>query len=53
MLHPSVRVIAMSGGGQHPLGDVLKMAKMLGSDMGLAKPIDMNHLENAVKSLVG
>lgn len=53
MLHPSVRVIAMSGGGQHPLGDILKMAKMLGSDMSVTKPIDMNHLENAVKFPVG
>lgn len=53
LLHPNIRVIAMSGGGRHPIGDVLKMADKLGSDLSVAKPIDMYFLENAVKALLG
>jgi DNA-binding NtrC family response regulator len=53
-LHPSVKIIAISGGGRvKETDDMLERAGKLGADMTLAKPLDLDALEEAVLKLLG
>jgi len=48
----AIKLIAISGGGQAKAMDFLELAKKLGADAVLAKPLDMAELEKTVRSLV-
>ncbi len=48
---PAIRIIAISGGLSTSL-DVLEVAKLLGAQQGLAKPIQPQVLLDAVRSLL-
>jgi len=50
---PDTKLIAISGGGRTRSTDFLELAKRLGSDAILPKPLDMDELEKTIKSLVG
>ena len=50
--HPGIRLIAISGGGRTKSADFLLLAKKLGADAILAKPLDMDTLEKTVRGLV-
>jgi DNA-binding response OmpR family regulator len=50
--HPSVPVIAISGGGQYGLGDYLEAATAFGADRTFAKPFDRSELLDAVRGLL-
>jgi DNA-binding NarL/FixJ family response regulator len=53
-LHPTVKIIAISGGGRiKENDDMLEKAGKLGADMTLAKPLDLDKLEEAVLKLLG
>ena len=45
-------VIAVSGGGQHIVGEVLSFARMLGAQKVLAKPFAVGELMEAVRTLL-
>jgi len=49
--HPAVRVIAISGGGRTKSADFLHLARKLGADAILAKPLDIEVLEKTVRGL--
>lgn len=49
--HPAVRVIAISGGGRTKSADFLHLAKKLGADAILPKPLDLDQLEKTVRGL--
>ena len=52
--HPSVRIIAMSGGGRiEYVQDLLEKATELGADAVLSKPLNLDLLENTVERLLG
>ena len=51
--YPSVKVLAISGGGRAKIGDFLELARKLGSDAVLSKPIDIVELEKTVQTLIG
>ena len=52
--HPTVRLIAMSGGGRvKAADDLLEKATQLGADVALSKPLDLDALEQAVYNLLG
>jgi len=51
-LAPQVKIIAISGGGQYGLTDMLQAAKVLGADRVLAKPFDRQTLLTAVRELL-
>ena len=51
--YPSVKIIAISGGGGNKTMDFLDLAKKIGADAVIAKPIDMDMLEKTVKKLAG
>lgn len=52
--HPTVRLIAMSGGGRvKAADDLLEKAAELGADVVLSKPLDLDALEQAVYKLLG
>ncbi len=51
-LRPTVRIIAMSGGGPSLKFDLLAMAAKLGADRVLPKPFDGDQLATLVESLV-
>ncbi|MDF3059506.1 MAG: response regulator [Rariglobus sp.] len=46
--YPSVKIIAMSGGGRTTPDSYLKMAKRLGAKEALTKPFSMQELNGAV-----
>jgi DNA-binding response OmpR family regulator len=50
---PSVKIIAISGGGKAGPGSYLNIAKALGADAVFSKPFSINDLLNKVKDLVG
>jgi DNA-binding response OmpR family regulator len=50
---PTVKVIAISGGGRTKTMDFLELAKKLGADAVLAKPLDIDELETTVRRLIG
>jgi DNA-binding NtrC family response regulator len=45
-----LKVIAMSGYGA---GDYLKLARALGANETLAKPLDLDQLRQTVKNMIG
>ncbi|HYD19028.1 MAG TPA: response regulator [Patescibacteria group bacterium] len=49
--HPQIRLIAISGGGRTKSADFLQLAKKLGADAILPKPLDLDMLEKTVRSL--
>ncbi len=49
---PSLKIIAMSGGGTNPAGSYLRIAKKLGADYTLAKPFSLAELSTAVAALL-
>jgi DNA-binding response OmpR family regulator len=51
-LHPSVRIIAMSGGGWIDKLDLLHYARVLGADATINKPADINELVQLLRSLL-
>lgn len=48
---PAIGIIAISGGGGSRTGDILSMARDLGSDRVIAKPIDILELRKALMEL--
>ena len=50
--HPSIRVIAISGGGRNKSIDFLQMATRLGADAVMGKPVDIEELEKTVRELL-
>jgi DNA-binding response OmpR family regulator len=51
--HPKVLIIAMTGGGRSDARDNLKMAKLFGATVALAKPFAFQELAEAVSKLLG
>lgn len=51
--HPSVKLIAISGGGRSKAMDFLDLAERLGADAVLPKPINVDELERIVLRLAG
>ncbi len=49
----SIKLIAISGGGRTKTMDFLELAKKLGVDAVLPKPLDMDELEATVKRVAG
>lgn len=51
--YPSIKTIAMSGGGRmEAANDLLEKAQETGADAALAKPLDMDHLEQVLEELL-
>lgn len=50
-LHPGIKLIAISGGGRTRTMDFLEIAKKLGADAILPKPVDLEELELVLKNL--
>ena len=50
--HPSVRILAISGGGQSGTLDFLDMARALGADAALAKPFRRGELIETIDRLL-
>jgi YesN/AraC family two-component response regulator len=51
---PSIRIIAISGGGMFDIGSSqLNIAQRLGVDASLSKPFDTSELEAQVHRLLG
>jgi YesN/AraC family two-component response regulator len=50
--YPSVKLIAISGGGRIGPANYLKMAKLLGAERTYAKPVDTSKLLSAIKELL-
>jgi DNA-binding NtrC family response regulator len=53
--HPSVKIIAISGGGKIKEGDddLLEKAADAGAHAVLAKPLDLDELEQTIETLLG
>ena len=52
--YPSIRIIAISGGGRvKATDDLLEKARELGADAVLSKPFDLDELEKTVERLLG
>jgi CheY-like chemotaxis protein len=51
--YPSVKIIAMSGGGKIGPDNYLKTAKVLGAHKTLSKPFELRELLKEVKDLLG
>jgi len=49
--YPKIKVIAISGGGRTKTVDFLTLAEKLGADAVLAKPLDLDELENTVRKI--
>ena len=50
--YPSLKIIAMSGGGRLVSKDYLKVAAKTGADLVLAKPFSAHEIQEAVKKLL-
>jgi CheY-like chemotaxis protein len=51
--HPSIRLIAISGGGRmEAVNDLLEKAKETGADATLSKPLDLDELERIIGELL-
>ena len=50
--HPSLRIIAMSGGGRNSAQDYLKLAKSFGADYVLTKPFSNQAILDVVKTVL-
>lgn len=46
--YPSMKIVAISGGGRHMGADYLKSASLLGADDALQKPFTMSRLRECV-----
>jgi CheY-like chemotaxis protein len=51
--YPAIKLIAISGGGRTKAMDFLELAKRLGADAILPKPLDIRELERTVRKLAG
>ena len=51
--HPNLRIIAISGGAREVDLDFLPVAKRLGADYSLPKPIDREQLMEAIREVLG
>jgi len=49
---PNLKILAVSGGGEHQFGGSLHFAREFGAHAGLAKPLDLERLRAAVRSLL-
>lgn len=49
---PDIKIIAISGGGRTKAMDFLHLAKKLGANATVEKPIDMDYLEDVVARLL-
>jgi len=53
-LHPSVKIIAMTGGTETlDISDILDTSELLGADRVLSKPLDFTKLQAAVNEVLG
>ena len=50
--YPSIKIIAISGGGSIGATNHLKLAKTLGAHLALEKPIGMQELKAAIQQLI-
>ena len=50
--HPTVKIIAMSGGGRINAVDFLKIARMMGAQQTLAKPFSNQELSMAIENVL-
>lgn len=50
--HPGIRLIAISGGGRTRSADFLQLARKLGADAIMPKPLDIDALEKTVRELL-
>ena len=50
--HPATKIIAVSGGGRSGTMEFLRMARLLGADRALSKPISADELLDTVNDLV-
>jgi len=50
--HPQLKILAVSGGGEHQFGGSLHFAREFGAHAGLPKPVDLDRLRAAVRSLL-
>ena len=48
---PNIKIIAISGGGRTKVMDYLAMAKKLGCDAVITKPIDIREFEKTLKDI--
>lgn len=51
-LKPSIKIIAISGGGKAGPGGYLNLAKALGADTVISKPFSINDLVNKIEELL-
>jgi CheY-like chemotaxis protein len=51
-IKPSIKVIAISGGGKAGPGNYLNLAKALGADEIYSKPFSINDLLNKIEDLL-
>lgn len=51
--HPGIKLIAISGGGRTKTMDFLELARKLGVDAVIPKPLDMEELEKTVRRIAG
>jgi len=52
-LKPSIRIVAISGGGKVGPGSYLNLAKALGADATFSKPFSINDLISKIEQLLG
>jgi DNA-binding response OmpR family regulator len=50
--YPTAKIIAMSGGGRASAENYLKIAKIMGADLVIAKPFSFQDLETAIATLL-
>lgn len=51
--YPNVKIIAMSGGGRGSASDYLKIAKLMGAAIALAKPFSDQAMAEAITGVSG
>ncbi len=52
-LFPNIRIIVISGGGERlNIQDLLKMARLMGADRVMSKPLDFIKLQSAVREVL-
>lgn len=50
--YPDMRIIAISGGGRTKTADFLSIARKLGADRVIPKPVDLDFLETTINHLL-
>jgi CheY-like chemotaxis protein len=53
MRHPGLPIIAISGGGGHPKGELLKVARHMGAHAVMEKPFTAAQLFSAIEAQIG